>query len=40
MKILIYGTGAIGGYLLALFTKNKLEVSSISRGAIYKTLQS
>ena len=40
MKILIYGTGAVGGYLLALLTKNKLNVSSVSRGETYKTLQS
>ena len=40
MKILIYGTGAVGGYLLALLTKIKLNVSSFSRCETYKTLQS
>ena len=40
MKILIYGTGAVGGYLLALLTKNKLSVSSVSRGKLYKKLRS
>ena len=40
MRVLIYGAGAIGGYLGAILSRSGVDVTMLARGATFDTIKS